>query len=315
MPIPPKDVPSDLTAAEYKKLAVRYSLIGWVEQAALASRRAEQPVEGEVGAASDDGVPSDSAAAAGAAAGAALADALMKLLAQKPDEEDESGEDALGAALSQLSALGVPEEEIDKLLAALSNLSSSATDAALPSDVPEGLSAQEYLELGMRYKEIGWTEQARDALQYAIELDANGEFGKAALTFLRSKVPRHPVPMLAVQTNIQGFNQMAAGDSATAEATFEKLLQDYPDFEWPYGNLGSLLLHSGRLDEAEKVLNRALEINPYYLNAVLHLARLHAANDDLENCIKCLDRANEIDANDSWAQEIREVLSSLSNLP
>lgn len=314
MPMPPKDVPSDLTVAEYKKLAVRYSLIGWVEQAAIASRKAEQFVEGEVGCTiADEGEQSDSAAAAGAAAGAALADALMKLFTQTQGADDESGGDALAGALAQLSALGVPEEETDKLLAALSNLASS--QVAPPSDVPEGLSAKEYLELGMRYKAVGWTEQARDALQYAIELDENGEFGKSALTFLRSKVPRHPVPMMAVQTNIQGFNQMAGGDSATAEATFEKLLQDYPDFEWPYGNLGSLLLHSGRLDEAEKVLNRALEINPYYLNAVLHLARLHAVNDDLGNCIKCLDRAKEIDANDSMAQEIREVLANLSNLP
>lgn len=307
MPVPPREVPAGLTADEYRRLSVRYSLIGWVEQAGQATRRCEQlACVDEDREQSEEPDPSDP----GFAAGAALADALMKLLSQSPGASDEEGGDALASALEQLTALGVPQEEVDKLLESLSSLGASA-QTALPSDVPEGLSASEYLEMGMRYKEIGWTEQARDALQSAIEIDGAGEFGKAALTFLRSKVPRHPVPMMAVQTNIQGFNLMAAGDHAAAEATFAQLLRDYSDFEWPYGNLGSLLLHLGRLDEAEIVLNKALEINPYYLNAVLHLARLHAANDDLDSCAQCLDRASEIDSNDSSAQEIRELLDNL----
>jgi tetratricopeptide (TPR) repeat protein len=141
-------------------------------------------------------------------------------------------------------------------------------------------------------------------------LEPDGPSGKSALTFLRTKVPRHPVPMMAVDGNIQGFNQMAAGEHEAARETFERLIGDYPTFEWPYGNLGSLLLYLGEPERARKVLEKALEINPFYLNAMLHLARVHAVMENHDEALKLLDSAASIDPSDVRVSQIRDTVAN-----
>src|SRR5260370_23231543 len=74
--------------------------------------------------------------------------------------------------------------------------------------VPHGLSAAQYFELGKQYKAAGWPEQARDALTRSINADPQG-IGKKAQIYLRAYIPRDPVSNAAVQQNIAGYNQMA----------------------------------------------------------------------------------------------------------
>src|ERR1700722_17370107 len=117
---------------------------------------------------------------------------------------------------------------------------------------------------------MGWTEQARDALLLANEIDPT-EVGPRALRYLKTKIPRHPVPHHAVQKNIEGYSQFLRGDVSGAMKTFEELVDQYPDFEWPYGNLGAVYIKQGKLSNAQSILNKALDINESYLNGWLHL--------------------------------------------
>jgi hypothetical protein len=82
----------------------------------------------------------------------------------------------------QLLAIGVPEEDSRQLV---ENLAQGVTEMKAadppPTEVPRGLTASGYWDLGQKYKEVGWTEQAREALQYAIDLDRGGEWGRKAL--------------------------------------------------------------------------------------------------------------------------------------
>ena len=58
------------------------------------------------------------------------------------------------------------EEALQKLKQALRDMTRPNPP---PREVPDALSAQEYWDLALRYKQVGWTEQARDALVMAIE--------------------------------------------------------------------------------------------------------------------------------------------------
>lgn len=232
------------------------------------------------------------------------------------DEHSGSGSkeeerDPIVSMKEQLMEIGMTQEEAEE---ALQKLKQALRDMTRPNppprEVPDALSAQEYWDLALRYKQVGWTEQARDALVMAIEIDGDGSVGKKAQCFLRSKIPRYPVPLMAEQLNIQGYNQMFQNEEE-ARRTFEKLVNQYPDFEWPYGNLGSLLIKSGDLDGAEDVLKQAVEINPYYINAWLHLSRVYAIESRFPEADDCLERVLAIDPEDPNWPGIRELVDQL----
>ncbi|MBP6746088.1 tetratricopeptide repeat protein [bacterium] len=275
-------------------------------------------------------------------AGANFAQALLKLLQQltieavdkndklgtgadlKPGSGQESGQgsssgddadsdEPLTAMKEQLLSIGLSEAEAQEYVQKLRQALADMTQAEPPPrELPEDLTAEEYWQLAVRYKQVGWTEQARDALTTAIELDGDGPVGIKSRSFLRSKIPRYPVPLMAEQLNIQGYNQMFVNENE-AQRMFENLVKDYPDFEWPYGNLGSLLIKRGRLEKAQELLIKAVQINPYYINGWLHLSRVYAIQENFSAAEDCLQRVTAIDASDPNWKGIRDLVEQLKS--
>jgi len=175
--------------------------------------------------------------------------------------------------------------------------------AQLADVVPEGLTAAQYLDLGKQYKAAGWPEQARDALTRSIKADPEG-VGKKAAIYLRAYIPRYRVPDVAVQMNVRGYNQLARGDQAGAVRTFQDCIAQFPDFEWPYGNLGSVYVEQGRIQEAKDILQKALAINPSYVNGWLHLATARLKDGDMNGAIEAARMAQQIDPDNPLAKLI-----------
>jgi tetratricopeptide (TPR) repeat protein len=182
-----------------------------------------------------------------------------------------------------------------------------------PREVPEGLSAPEYYQLAIEYKKMGWIEQARDSLNIAIEIGEEGEVVSAARQFLKTKIPKYPVPLLAEQRFIEGFNQMVMGDIDEAMETFEGLVKDYPTFEWGYGQLSVLYLQEGEKEKAKNLLKVALEINPDYVNGWLHLARANGLAEDFDAAKECVERALIVDPSDPAAKALMAELEKLDS--
>jgi len=160
--------------------------------------------------------------------------------------------------------------------------------------VPEGLTAAQYLDLGKQYKAVGWPEQARGALTRSIKADPDG-VGKKAETYLRAYVPRDRVPDAAVEMNILGYNLLARGDQAGAIQAFQDCIAQFPNFEWPYGNLGSMYVKQGRTQEAKDILQKALTINPSYVNGWIHLAEARLKEGDVNGAHEAARMAQRID--------------------
>jgi Tfp pilus assembly protein PilF len=176
------------------------------------------------------------------------------------------------------------------------------TVAAQPAyQVPDGLSAAQYFELGKQYKAAGWPEQAREALTRSIKADPDG-IGKKAQIYLRAYVPRYPVSNAAVQKNVTGYNQLARGDLAGAIRTFQECMQEFPNFEWAYGNLGSIYTQQGRTSEAKDILQKALTINPSYVNGWVHMAEANLRSGDLKGARDAAEMALQIDPENEGAQ-------------
>jgi len=159
-----------------------------------------------------------------------------------------------------------------------------------PKQVPENLSAKEYYDLGVRYKIAGWTEQARKALQLAIKADPNGASGKKAQTYLNCYIPVEPVTKDAERRNISAVNVMF-GSNKVAEDEFKALIKEYPNFEWPYGNLGAMYVEQKKPEEAKAMIAKALAINPNYVNAMLHLAQAQLISNEKDAALGTCKRA------------------------
>jgi tetratricopeptide (TPR) repeat protein len=100
-------------------------------------------------------------------------------------------------------------------------------------------------------------------------------------------------------------------DEVEAQQTFEHLVKEYPDFEWPYGNLGSLLIKRADLVRAEQLLIQSVQINPYYINGWLHLSRVYAIESRFAEADDCLKRVTDIDPDDPSWRGIRDLVEQL----
>jgi glycosyltransferase involved in cell wall biosynthesis len=70
----------------------------------------------------------------------------------------------------------------------------------------------------------------------------------------------------------KGISAYIRGDAAEARADFDAVLREYPDDPNALNGLGYIALMNGELDEAERMLRRAVEINPAAGEPRLHLA-------------------------------------------
>ena len=178
---------------------------------------------------------------------------------------------------------------------------------ALPEKVPENKTASQYYDLGVSYKLSGWTEQARESLEKAIVLD-RGEIAIKAKRYLETKIPRYPVPQEAISMNIKGHNSSSIFTPGKAEDIWKECISKYPNFEWPYSNLGSLYVEEGKYKEAETLLNKAVEINPSYVNAWIHLAECKHREKDFAAEEACIQKADDLDA-DNPVVKIQKIIA------
>ncbi len=316
MSLPPDKLPPGLSAREYRRLGIKYLLMGKNDHATEAFTLGYEEAGNKDGekCADHEAKPGYQQ---GMRFGANLTNAVMKLLQQQTaGEDDGAGKDSqqyLNDIREQLGQLGVPEDKVSKFIEELVEVVTVAgSEEPPPRVVPTDLTPREFYELGVHYKELGWTEQARDALTYATEGDPDGDWGVKAKRFLQARLPRFPVPLMAEQRNISGYNLMMAGDTSGAKDVFEGLISEYPDFEWPYGNLGFLYLGDGHMAKARTILEKALSLNPNYLNGWLHLARVLALNEDFNGAFECLDKAAGILPDNADAEKLGEFIKELS---
>ncbi|MBX9725117.1 MAG: tetratricopeptide repeat protein [Candidatus Obscuribacterales bacterium] len=318
MHLPPDEVPSGLTAAEYRKLHTLYTLMGKHEEALEAINLATKLAPQAAAVIDSSELTNEEQYNLGLQIGQKIVAQILLLASKGQNGEAGDAEKDIDEFLREMkpdfNAAGLRSEqilEVEKNLRAALQQASTSHELP-PRDVPEGLSAKEYYELGIHYKEIGWTEQSRDALGLAFESDETGIWGTKARTYLRSKLPHHPIPLAAEQLNIQGFNAMMSGDMDHAFAIFSELTKVYPDFEWPYGNLGSMHIRDGNIKEAQKLLNKALSINPHYINAWYHLCRSYLLDKNIAQAQACLDEIAKIDADDENLQGMQITLKNVA---
>ncbi len=87
---------------------------------------------------------------------------------------------------------------------------------------------------------------------------------------------------------LKGVAQSKAGDLQAAAATFEALIQEYPELPEPYNNLAVIYANNGELNKARDALEMAVRNNPNYAVAHENLGDIYArlAHASYNNSIK-----------------------------
>lgn len=117
--------------------------------------------------------------------------------------------------------------------------------------------AEAHTLLGWSLSHLGRTDEAIAQCKIAIKLD----------------------PHFGNPYNDIGVYLMALGKSGEAIPWFEKAISSkrYCCYQFPHFNLGRVMLEQGQIREAQRLFERALEIDPYYLPALqaLELMKQH----------------------------------------
>ena len=75
---------------------------------------------------------------------------------------------------------------------------------------------------------------------------------------------------------LKGVAQSQAGDLTAATATFEALIEEYPELPEPYNNLAVIYASQSQLDKARSALEMAVRNNPDYAVAHENLGDIYA---------------------------------------
>ncbi len=167
-----------------------------------------------------------------------------------------------------------------------------------PDVVPDDLSAAEYLELGDWYHKSKKYDLARESLHKCISLDPNGPSARRARTFLGQNIPSKVSSSEPIQ-KFHNTTMLSFSSPGRAEKQWQELIDEHPDFEWPYRAIAeSLIRRTGDLERAKTLLEKALEINPEYVPGLISMAEVYISDMEYDQAREYLARAREL-ANDN----------------
>lgn len=107
---------------------------------------------------------------------------------------------------------------------------------------------------------------------------------------------QEPLPPEAVQRFDAAVVHMNAGDLAAAEQAFRALASEYPAYSGALVNLGILAAKAGRLEEAQKTLEQAIERNAQNAAAFNELGIVYRKLGRFQDADKAYQQAIEADS-------------------
>lgn len=172
----------------------------------------------------------------------------------------------------------------------------------------EPKTAEEFLQTAISYKSSGWCEKSKAACRKAMALGVGTSTAERAHAFMKGRLPVKEVTPAAEQMNISAYNLEASGRSEDAKKVWLQCIDQYPDFEWSYSNLAGAYSDENDTVAATKYYEAALNLNPYYVNALTGLASIKMSKNNDAAAKELVQRALNVAPEDGTAQQISRLL-------
>ncbi|HEY9720190.1 MAG TPA: hypothetical protein V6C69_22110 [Trichormus sp.] len=166
-------------------------------------------------------------------------------------------------------------------------------DTIIPDELPDNLEPSQYYSLGLRYRLGGRIGLAGEALRKVVELAPGSAIAFKSDLILRTQLPRAPVPEAAENRNIEAYNLMGS-DPEAAKQKFQKLMAEFPDFEWPFSNLAYMYLSEGKVKEAKELVTYLLAVNPEHLRSNSIAIKIAIEEKDFTRALELADRTKKL---------------------
>jgi tetratricopeptide (TPR) repeat protein len=159
-----------------------------------------------------------------------------------------------------------------------------------PTTVPDGLNAEQYYELAIWYEETRSFANARDATKRSLALGPDETITAECNRMLNVRLPGCDVPKEAVDSFFSAQLQVGL-HPASAKATAEKLVAQYPDFDWAHQLLAECHLRQLDLPKCFQSLETALKLHPDWPAALRLKAQALIVDMDYEQARAYLQKA------------------------
>lgn len=317
--LPPKDVPAGLSASDYQKLAIRYQMLKWPKQMA-ASQRYTMAMAGDV-------VPEETRRKVGALMAALeitfTVNEAVNTVRDTIDEVTRLAGEKAGKVIDKNQTLAKAKRNVTNAFSLVHDIANSALhkvveDVVLPriglpiDFIPEGLSAAEYLKMGARYEQIGFAEQARKALLQAVKVSPDSPQAKRAKIRLTTRIPKERVSDDATRRYVDSLKLYLTQEIADAKTKLELLIREYPDFEWPYIQLGHILLQAGEVERAQDLAAKVTRQNQSMIKAWLMLATIDVIFWKMNDLEKHLKKIRTLDAESPELATFEQLLELIT---
>lgn len=315
--LPPREVPDNLEYQDYVRLMLRYQTLLWHRQMARASKYMV-----------DKRPPDDTMTEEGKKRAKVMMTALEGVVFVR-----DFGQDITSTAGILVNATAIKASEvIDQveplkkvrtgLLSAFTVLNDTIQDSVnttvenfvlpafgLPVDgVPEGRTAQEYLEMALKYEKINLPEPTREALRKARDTATANDIKKLARIRLKTRVPKIVIDQATHTKLLHAARHNLLQETGRAKELYEEIFIEEPEFEWPYSFVAMIELTDGNLERTKQLLKKGLKLNPDSLKLVAGFARVNIAEWKLAQFEKNIERLEELEPGNEMVAAFKDML-------
>ncbi|MBU0476146.1 MAG: tetratricopeptide repeat protein [Bacteroidetes bacterium] len=155
-----------------------------------------------------------------------------------------------------------------------------------------------YLSLGLSYSFKGNYDKSIECYQKVIELDPNNAIAYDKLQEIYAK---RTDKLTSTDWFQKGYNAQELGELDNAILYYQKAIELNPNYVDAYYNMGNAYGKNDNADKAIECYQKVIEIAPNYTDAYLYMGLAYGTEGDFDEAIMCFKKVIELDPNNASA--------------
>ncbi|MEZ4535609.1 MAG: WG repeat-containing protein [Cyanobacteriota/Melainabacteria group bacterium] len=186
--------------------------------------------------------------------------------------------------------------------------------------LPDGRdeSAEYYFELAKRSNDLSLVNLSLGYIDKALSLAKDGQLKKDLLLFRRTRLPDSKISLKTIASycalnfdNIDrpaGFPEPIYSYVSEIKESLNKCIEEEPGFLQPYAKLMQIAITEGDYEEAGRVFDRVMKVNPDCLGAWVEAGRMYRYSGNNTKAREAFLKVQELDPGNQLARRMLSIL-------